>query len=647
MKRRILIFTYIFFAFYTCSVVSQSKLDSLLRKLPIMKEDTSKVRLLFSIEDEYLKIQPDSALYYLTISGKLIKKLKVSKYDYDYNFEYIKVYHAKSDYKKALEYTLKSIKIAKKNHNVLQEAEGYRTLFTVYQNLGKTDLAIKYALYSLQFSESVGDTLNLAVNYGNLSRLYYELNQYKKAIYYGEKGIASGKKYKNTKGLLICINNTALTYMNLNENTKAEKLFKSQLFTANMENFPSTALKALINLCTLYAQIGDNRKLENFTNQLNNYESENSSIASPRDKILISIINMRNNIYNKNNFKQADIELNKAIALAIQEDLPDDLFTLYQLKSSLKYAEHKYFEGENYLLKYDSIDLILNDEDMSKFSLDLEEKYKTEKKDKEILLLEKQQIKQKTFIYSLSAIALGLLLFSFLLYRNYSARKKISEQEITQLQQEKKIDAAQNMIQGEETERTRLARDLHDGLGGMLSGVKFQLNSMKGNVILSEENAETFTRSISQLDNAITEMRRVAHNMMPEALLKFGLNDTLKNYCESVSQNSGLAVTFQSFGLENRVDQSTEIVLYRIVQELLNNTVKHAKATQAQVQFSRIGNVISLTVEDNGNGFDVNNLKKNGIGLSNIQNRVNYLNGKMDIKSDEKGTSTHIEFEMV
>jgi signal transduction histidine kinase len=181
----------------------------------------------------------------------------------------------------------------------------------------------------------------------------------------------------------------------------------------------------------------------------------------------------------------------------------------------------------------------------------------------------------------------------------------------------------------------------------MLSGVKFQLNSMKGNVILSEENAETFTRSIAQLDNAITEMRRVAHNMMPEALLKFGLNDTLKNYCESVSQNSGLAVTFQSYGLENRLDQSTEIVLYRIVQELLNNTVKHALATQAQVQLSRIENRITLTVEDNGKGFDVNNLSGKGIGLSNIQNRVDYLNGKMDIKSDDKGTSTHIEFEMI
>ena len=216
-----------------------------------------------------------------------------------------------------------------------------------------------------------------------------------------------------------------------------------------------------------------------------------------------------------------------------------------------------------------------------------------------------------------------------------------------QLHQEKKIDATQNMIQGEEQERTRLARDLHDGLGGMLTGVKFQLNSIKGNVILSEENAGTFTKSISQIDNAIVEMRRVAHNMMPEALLKFGLDETLKSYCDSVSQSSELAVSYQSFGMEVRLEQTNEIVLYRIVQELLNNTIKHAKATKSNIQLTRNENLISLTVEDNGKGFDVNDVKKNGIGLSNINHRVEYLSGKIDVQSDNKGTSTHIEFEIV
>ncbi|WP_395076827.1 ATP-binding protein [Flavobacterium sp.] len=643
MKNRILIFTIV--AFYTCTISSQSKLDSLLVKLAVAKEDTSKIRLLFTIEDEYLKTDPDSTLYYLSISDKLIKKLKTPKFDYDYNFELVKVYHAKSDYSKALKYTLKCNSIAKKNRDAFQEAESYRTLFTLYLNLGKTDLAIKQALYSVKFSESVGDTLNSSINYGNLSRLYYELNQFKKAIYYGEKGIESGKKYKNTKGLLICMNNTALSHMNLNEFTKAEKLFKSQLAIANLENIPRSSSKALINLCTIYIETGNLKNLKKYIVQLNNHALKNKAVLSTAESNVIMGLHAQYHIFN-NNFTQADLDLNKGIDMAINDSLPSQLLNLYYLKTNLKYAEHKYSEAEKYGSKYDSISNIINQEEMSKFSLELEEKYKVEKKNKEILLLEKSKTRQKTLIYSLIGIVAGLLIFSYLFYRNYTARKRISEQKITQLQQEKQLDAAQNMIQGEEKERTRLARDLHDGLGGMLTGVKFQLNSMKGNVILSEENAGTFTKSISQIDNAIAEMRRVAHNMMPEALLKFGLDETLNSYSESVSQNSELAVSYQSFGMDKRLEQTTEIVLYRIVQELLNNTLKHAKATKSNIQLTRNVNLISLTVEDNGKGFDVNLKKTNGIGLSNINHRVEYLNGKIDVQSDNKGTSTHIEFEI-
>ncbi|TRX21617.1 sensor histidine kinase [Flavobacterium franklandianum] len=343
--------------------------------------------------------------------------------------------------------------------------------------------------------------------------------------------------------------------------------------------------------------------------------------------------------------------LNKGIEMAIRDSLTSQLLNLYYLKTNLKYAERNYYEAEKYGLKYDSVNNMINEGEMSKYSLDLEQRYKVEKKDKEILLLEKNQTRQKTFIYSLAAIAISLLLFIYLLYRNYTARKRIAEQKIIQLHQEKKIDATQNMIQGEEQERTRLARDLHDGLGGILTGVKYQLNSMKGNVILSEENAFTFTKSISQIDEAIAEMRRVAHNMMPEELLKFGLDQTLKSYCDSVCLSSELTVSYQSFGMDDRLEQTNEIVLYRIVQELLTNTLKHANATKSNIQLSKNGHLISLTVEDNGKGFDVNaqqiasKLTRYGIGLSNINHRVEYLNGRIDIKSDNRGTSTHIEFE--
>jgi two-component system NarL family sensor kinase len=555
------------------------------------------------------------------------------------------VYTQNANYKKSqqcLEEALLYFKKSKNEKTPLKTAQVYNAISNNYRYLNNFKQSVAYQLKAIAIFQKLDRSSSLVISYINLSNNYKEIQEYEKQEQYGRKALECAKKTGVSQDYFVS-NFTisyALTMMNkfveaLQYSNEAKKYYSDKYTPESLISFH--LISGLINMNLKELNEAEN----NFSQSLKIAENSKKVFSVIQSKIqLARVLTLQKKFTEAEKIlKSAEIEINKTGERSQRFVLIDYFSRLYDESGDYKKALQ-------YYKIYDQIKDSLSSTENKHYLSDLETKYKIQKKDNDILLLEKSQLKQKTFIYSLSAIAVGLLLFSFLLYRNYNARKKISEQEITQLQQEKKIDAAQNMIQGEETERTRLARDLHDGLGGMLSGVKFQLNSMKGNVILSEENAETFTRSITQLDNAIAEMRRVAHNMMPEALLKFGLNDTLKDYCESVSQNSGLAVTFQSFGLENRVDQTTEIVLYRSVQELLNNIVKHAKATQAQVQFSRIGNVISLTVEDNGKGFDVNNLSKKGIGLSNIQNRVDYLNGKMDIKSDEKGTSTHIEFEL-
>jgi signal transduction histidine kinase len=169
---------------------------------------------------------------------------------------------------------------------------------------------------------------------------------------------------------------------------------------------------------------------------------------------------------------------------------------------------------------------------------------------------------------------------------------------------------------------------------------------MKGNLIMTPENNQAFERSMDMLDSSIKEMRRVAHNMMPEALVKFGLDTALKDFCNDVNQSGALQVSYQSIGLENEViEQTTAITIYRIVQELINNTMKHAAAKTAIVQVAKTNNQLTITVEDDGTGFDTAVLKQSGgIGWSNIQNRVEFLKGTLDIQSGkEKGTSVHIE----
>ena len=290
---------------------------------------------------------------------------------------------------------------------------------------------------------------------------------------------------------------------------------------------------------------------------------------------------------------------------------------------------------------------------------DLETKYETEKKEQQIVSLERERELQKLrlrqkngLIGGLAGLSGLLFLTGFLTVRNLRHRRLLSEQEvkiqqqqITQLKQEQQLSVADAVLRSQEDERSRLARDLHDGLGGMLSGVKQSLNGMKGNQILSETGALALGQVIGDLDRSIGELRHIARNMMPEALVRFGLKDALHDYCDHLRLTSGLVVHCQAYGLDKRLPQQTEVILFRIAQELLNNIVKHAEARQVLVQLMENDGRVNLTVEDDGKGFDPEKLKiAPGVGWLNIQSRVEYLGGTLDLRTESgKGASVSIE----
>jgi signal transduction histidine kinase len=158
-----------------------------------------------------------------------------------------------------------------------------------------------------------------------------------------------------------------------------------------------------------------------------------------------------------------------------------------------------------------------------------------------------------------------------------------------------------------------------------------------------------FERGLDMLDASINELRRVAHSMMPEALMKYGLNAALKDFCTGINGSGVIKVVYQSYGIDDlEIEQAESVTLYRIIQEMLNNVIKHAGATKAVVQVNKEGNKILITVEDDGKGFDTALLKEsNGIGWTNIQNRLDYLKAKLDVQSAPgKGTSINFEFDL-
>ena len=160
---------------------------------------------------------------------------------------------------------------------------------------------------------------------------------------------------------------------------------------------------------------------------------------------------------------------------------------------------------------------------------------------------------------------------------------------------------------------------------------------------MTPENQQAFERSLEMLDRSINEMRKVAYYMMPEVLVTSGLNAALAELCADIHQTGALHIAYQSTGMENaQIDQTTSITIYRIVQELINNTIKHAAATNITVQLHKTGERLSIAVEDDGKGFDISTLDKTkGTGWENIVNKINFLNGTINIDS-EKGRGTSV-----
>lgn len=279
-------------------------------------------------------------------------------------------------------------------------------------------------------------------------------------------------------------------------------------------------------------------------------------------------------------------------------------------------------------------------------------KYQSLQKENEIktLLAEKEKtasdIRNTRIIIVL--IMTILILIGYFIFKNHQKNKRLlHHQEINALQklqeekQKQKLVSLDAMLQGEEKERNRLSRDLHDGLGSVLASIRYKVLDLQ----LSQPN-DRVDSVLKDMDYAISEMRRISHNLMPEALRRFGLEISLEDLCKSL-QNPQTKIELQLYGSFRDLSMDQQTHIYRIIQELLYNSLKHSFASNILVQASLEDHMVFITVEDNGVGFPMEILdeeSKVGVGLNNVKIRVNYLHGKLDIRSEEgRGTSVDIE----
>ncbi|MBS1512483.1 MAG: hypothetical protein JST86_16685 [Bacteroidetes bacterium] len=623
--------------------------DSLMQLLPAAKDDSTKVLLLINIGQQFEDQNPALAKFYYQSAGALSRKINYTLGVIKFIANYTYVLNGEGAYDSSLQLNLESVALSRKIND-----SGYiaKTLFntgTSYNFKNDYERAVAFYTEAQAIFKKEGNEAIEAEANEILQVLYFNMHQNAKGIECGKKAIAYARKNGDSILLSQALMNLGVNLSAASFDSEALQQFKESMQIGKRIGNDRVVMTALLNIGDNYLQRGEYAAMKDcFIQSLHYAKQMNSDI----DKML-SYKGLAFYYFSIKDYTRAKQYGDSSLALTQQNHYRDDEAKLYTFFSNLAYAQQDMRLGEQFARRSRLLADSLLNESIAHKTQEMETKLETRIKQNKIDELESaKKVQQLTierkniFNGVLIGTAILMLLMGLLLFRNFRQKQKLQQQRINELETEKKLTATEAVLKGEEQERTRLAKDLHDSLGGMLSGIKYSMNSMKGNLILTPETAQAFERSMDMLDSSIKEMRRVAHNMMPEALVKFGLDTALKDFCNDINQSGALKVTYQSIGVSNTaIDQTAAITIYRIVQELINNTMKHAAAKSAIVQVSKTNGQISVTVEDDGKGFDPVILQSaKGIGWTNIQSRIDFLKGTLDVQSAPgKGTSVHIE----
>lgn len=656
--------TFIFLFFLSLCALAQTgrekQIDSLENALKKAVHDTMRVNILSELTRVYGGVDSvkcfESGFKALRISKRINYLKGMAKSNINIAGGYLDYF----DFKNAKKYYIKGNELADKliakdssQEHMKIWLRGNFNLGVAYGYEGNVEKEIELATKTIPIAERIGDKMFVANGNTNLGVKYSNLALYGQAYQMFE---ISQKQFQEI-GKPEDIVYHSLTFATCLANMDSLSRMKSVLDLAkvNLDKIPNSFYQGNYygELGLYFGLLGEHE------NALKALDRSYEFYKDKKSNYYLKLLYQRySDIYeNMGNFEKAKEYTMKYMNfyddVHSSEDIVGSYYRLAKHEAGLKNFQPAYNYLKEYIKALDSARVEKLGNDMQK----LEVQYKTATKEKEILALKNDKNeaalaleKKKSQAYLLGAIASVLALLLFGGYYAYTqklgkARKKerIREAEVQLLKQEQQNKIFSAMIEGQERERKRLAIDLHDGLGGRLSGISLNLSKLDKDEPKKYPKRQ-LQKVMKDLNDSLTELRTIARNMMPETLVKFGLQAALKDYCSSMT-GKDTKVTLQFYGSDKGIDLNQQVTMYRVIQELINNAIKHAKATEVLVQYMREGNQVNITVEDNGIGFKKENLieKEGGLGLSNLRTRVAYLKGDLDFHSEEnEGTTVNV-----
>ncbi|MDQ6531317.1 sensor histidine kinase [Flavobacterium sp. LHD-85] len=536
-------------------------------------------------------------------------------------------------------------------------------LAQTYTELGDYQNALKLFKQCLEYKD---DSEIILGSYINIADIYSRLKDYDNANLYYKKGKAICEKTNNFQGKAIILLGLGENYQLQGKYPEALKMFQEALHIADENEMNQLAI---ISRST----IGDY-----YTSQKKYNDAKLIFSEALQKSIHFGLLQNQIDIYDElreiaikqEDYKNAYLFFDKSThlkdSISKMERIKEinELEIKYKTAQKQKEIESLKFENEAKKLTLASQEeaiknMILQDEISKKNNENTILSYQnsSNKKRNEISLLKKeQQLKtleisqqKKIKLFTISAFLILLLPIIALLFQFYKRFKiqhllnikqtEISSQKINSILKEQELELIKASITGQDKERQRISQELHDSIGGNLAAIKLQVNH------LNSSNFSNIQKISLQLDETYQQVRNLSHTLLPKKFSQNKFLEVLESYLNNISEASKIKISYIPYPKKeiNELDETIQFEIFKIIQELLTNTIKHAKASEIEIQLNYIENIFNLLFEDNGIGFQTENISK-GIGLVNLENRINKLNGSLVIDSKQKrGTIFNIE----